>query len=200
MTRLEFIFDFASPNAYVVHRAMPELVRRTGVKVDYTPVLLGGVFKATGNAPPMMVHANAPAKLGYDNLEFRRFQDRHGIDDFEMNPFFPVNTLLIMRGAIAAQRVGVFEPYVEAVLRHMWVEPKKMDDPEVVRAALDLSGLDGGALIEATNDPEIKAKLVVNTEGAVARGVFGIPTFFFGDQMFFGKERLGQVEEAITSA
>lgn len=196
---LDVIFDAASPNAYLVHQVLPALAARTGARLRYVPCLLGGIFRATGNQPPMMAFAPIKGKMDYENLEFRRFIQRHAINRFKMNPYFPVNTLLAMRGAIVAEQDGQLMPYVDAVLHHMWEEPKKMDDPDVLAAALSESGFDGPGILERTRDEAVKAALAANTEAAVARGVFGIPTFFVGDEMFFGKERLGQVEELLLA-
>ena len=198
MREIEFLFDFGSPNAFLVHRAIPTIEAREDVQFGYVPVLLGGIFKATGNQSPAQTYGHIAAKRAYDRLEIERFCSAHGITDFVMNPHFPVNTLLIMRGLVAARRAGVEDTYLAVVLAAMWENAEKMDDPEVVRRVLDAGGLDGEALIAATQDPEVKAELVANTEAAVERGVFGIPTFFVGDEMFFGKERLGQVEEEVV--
>ncbi len=197
--RLELIFDFGSPNAYLSMKALPELLDRTGADLVITPCLLGGIFKATGNKAPMIQYADAPAKLAYENLEMRRFIEKHCLTRFRLNPHFPVNTLMIMRGAIVAADEGVLDDYVDAVNRAMWEEGLKMDDPDVIATFLSANGFDGPALLARTQEPETKAKLVANTENAVARGVFGIPTFFVGDAMFFGKDRLGQVEEALLA-
>ena len=195
--RLELIFDFGSPNAYLTLKVLPGILDRTGAELAVTPCLLGGIFKATGNKAPMVQYAGVPAKLAYENLEMRRFIERHGLTRFRLNPHFPVNTLLIMRGAIVAADEGRLDAYVEAVNRAMWEEGLKMDDPAVAAAFLSANGFDGPALLARTQEPAIKEKLAANTEAAVARGVFGIPTFFVGDAMFFGKDRLAQVEEAL---
>jgi 2-hydroxychromene-2-carboxylate isomerase len=197
MKTLEFVFDFASPNAYLVHKVLPGLVARTRAGLDYKLCLLGGIFKATGNKAPMIQFADIEGKVAYDRIEFNRFVIRHGLTDFKMNPHFPVNTVLAMRGAVVAEMEGKLAPYIDAVLHHMWEAPKKMDDPDVFVAALHESGLDGAALAKRTQEAGVKAKLIENTDNAVARGVFGIPTFFVGNEMFFGKERLDQVEEAL---
>jgi 2-hydroxychromene-2-carboxylate isomerase len=194
----ELIFDFGSPNAYLTLKVLPELLDRTGADLIITPCLLGGIFKATGNKAPMVQYAEAPAKLAYEHLEMRRFIERHGLTKFRLNPHFPVNTLTIMRCAIVAEEEGNLGAYVDAVNRAMWEEGLKMDDPEVIAAFLSANGFDGPALLARTQESAIKAKLVANTEAAVARGVFGIPTFFVGDDMFFGKDRLGQVAEALA--
>jgi 2-hydroxychromene-2-carboxylate isomerase len=197
--KTEFLFDFGSPNAFLAHRVIPEIERRTSAKFEYVPVLLGGIFKATGNQSPMQAFGHIKNKMAYEQLETQRFIRRHRIDDFKFNPFFPVNTLNLMRMAVAAQGEGILPKYMDAVFHHMWIAPKKMDDPAVVTAALTESGLDP-ALLERAQAPEVKAKLISNTEAAVARGVFGIPTFFVGDEIFFGKDRLRDVEDAIAAA
>jgi len=197
MSKVEFHFDFGSPNAYLSHVVLPEIERRTGAKFEYVPVLLGGIFKATNNRSPAESLQGIRNKPDYERLEMQRFIEKHGITRFKINPFFPVNTLTLMRGAVAAQADGYFERYVDAAFHHMWEEPRKMDDPEVIRAALDASGLPGSRLLERTQDPAIKQQLVRNTEASVARGSFGAPTFFVGDQIFFGKDRLRDVEEEI---
>lgn len=194
---LELIFDFGSPNAYLTLRVLPDLLDRTGADLKITPCLLGGIFKATGNRAPMVQYAEAPAKLAYEHLEMRRFIERHALSKFRLNPHFPVNTLTIMRGAIVAEDEGNLDEYVDAVNRAMWEDGLKMDDPEVIATFLSANGFDGPTLLGRTQEPDIKARLVANTEAAVARGVFGIPTFFVGDEMFFGKDRLDQVEEAL---
>jgi 2-hydroxychromene-2-carboxylate isomerase len=198
MAKVEFHFDFGSPNAYLAHLVVPQIERRTGAKFEYVPILLGGVFKLTNNRSPAESMRGIKNRLEYEELERQRFVRRHNIARFTWNPFFPVNTLLVMRGAIAAQVEGVFARYVEEVFRHMWAEPKKMDDPEVVRAALAQSGFDAAALLARTQEPEVKDRLIKNTEATVARGTFGSPTFFVGNEIFFGKDRLRDVEEEIV--
>jgi 2-hydroxychromene-2-carboxylate isomerase len=199
MTALvEFHFDFGSPNAYLAHRVIPGIERRTGASFRYVPVLLGGVFKATNNRSPGEAFAGIRNKLEYERLETERFVRRHGIAGFNRNPFFPVNTLRIMRGAVAADLDGSLAAYVEAVFHHMWEQPKKMDEPEVIRAALNESGLDGAAMLTRIEDAAVKQTLIANTEASVARGTFGSPAFFIGDEMWFGKDRLRDVEDAIA--
>ncbi len=196
---VQFHFDFGSPNAYLSHKVLPEIERRTGVKFDYVPILLGGIFKATNNRSPAEAFAGIKNKFEYERLEIKRFVEKHGLSRFRMNPFFPVNTLTLMRGAVAMKMDGDFARYVDAVFHHMWEEPKKMDDPAVILAALDESGLDGGKILERTQDPKVKEQLVRNTEDSVARGAFGSPTFFVGDEIFFGKDRLRDVEDEIVA-
>lgn len=196
---VEFHFDFGSPNAYLAHLVIPGVEARTGVPFRYVPVLLGGVFKATGNASPAITLRGIRNKGEYQALETRRFLAKHGITSFRMNPHFPVNTLQIMRGAVAAQRQGCFERYVDEVYRHMWGDPKKMDELDVIRAALVESELPAEALIEAMQAPDVKAELIANTEDSVRRGVFGSPSFFVEGELYFGKDRLGEVEEEIQA-
>jgi 2-hydroxychromene-2-carboxylate isomerase len=195
MDGIEFHFDFGSPNAYLAHRVIPAIEARTGARFRYVPVLLGGVFKATNNRSPVEVFGNIANKRAYMELETRRFLLRHGITDYRRNPHFPVNTLALMRGAVAAQHEGCFERYVDVMYRNMWSEPKKLDDLEVIRSVLDGNGFDAGHLLERAQSPEVKQELVRNTEVSVARGTFGSPTFFVGDEIFFGKDQLRDVEE-----
>jgi 2-hydroxychromene-2-carboxylate isomerase len=196
--RPQFLFDFGSPNAYLSHKVIPAIEKRTGVTFEYVPILLGGIFKATNNKSPAETLAGVKNKREFMELETQRFLKRFNVKPYAWNPNFPVNTLMLMRGAIAAQAEGVFEKYVEAGFHHMWEEPKKMDDPDVLGKALTASGLDAAKLFARAQEPEIKNKLLENTQAAVARGAFGSPTFFVGDEMFFGKEQLREVEELMT--
>ena len=195
---VDFYFDFASPNAYLSHQVVPGIEERTGTKFNYIPVLLGGIFKATNNKPPMEAFFGILNKNEYQSVEMKRFQERHGIDKFKMNPHFPVMSLQIIRGAVGAQQDGYLDKYIDEVLKHMWEEPKKMDDPEVIKEAFTESGFDADRLMNQMQDPDIKAQLIENTEKAVQRGTFGIPTFFVGDDIYFGKDTLWQVEEALA--
>jgi 2-hydroxychromene-2-carboxylate isomerase len=199
LPKVEFHFDFGSPNAYLSHVLIPEVERRTGAKFEYVPILLGGVFKATNNKSPAEKMAGIKNRLEYERIEMDRFVRRHGIK-FVFNPFFPVNTLLVMRGAAAVQSDNEFMRYVDAVFKAMWAEPKKMDDPEVVRETLKTAGLDADAVLARTQDAEVKDRLIKNTQATVDRGTFGSPTFFVGNEIFFGKDRLRDVEEAIGAA
>ncbi len=198
--KVEFHFDFGSPNAYLSHCVIPEIERRTGATFAYVPVLLGGVFKLTNNRPPMDQTAGVRNKSEYARIETDRFIRRHRIDKYAWNPNFPVNTLRIMRGAVAADMDGWLDRYVAAVFRHMWEEPKKMDEPEVIVSALAEDGIDGAALLERTGDRAVKDRLLANTEASVERGSFGSPTFYVGEEIFFGKDRLGDVEAEIAEA
>jgi 2-hydroxychromene-2-carboxylate isomerase len=199
MPKVEFHFDLGSPNAYFAHAIIPAIEKRTGAIFNYVPVLLGGVFKLTNNQAPMVQFKGIKNKLEYQRLETQRFIKKHGLKRFRMNPHFPVNTVQIMRGAVAAEMDGGLAAYVDAVFRHMWEDGRKMDDPEVIRAALDASGLDGTRTLERIQDPAVKDRLLKNTEGSVVRGMFGAPTFFVGEEMFFGKDRLVDVEEEIEA-
>ena len=194
---LDFIFDFGSPNAYLAYHALGGVLERTGANLNVIPCLLGGIFKSTGNQPPLIAFGGVKGKLDYDMLEMDRFVKKHGLTKFGMNPHFPVNTLILMRGAVAAEMSGDLIAYIEAGLRHMWEDGLKMDDPEVFAKAMTEAGLDGAALLAKTQEAEVKAKLTDNTAAAVERGAFGIPTFYVGDEMFFGKDRLQQVEEEL---
>ena len=197
-SNLQFMFDVGSPNAFLSHEAIPAIEKRTGVKFEYVPILLGGIFKATNNRSPAETLAGIKNKPEFLAIETERFVKRFKVQPYVWNPFFPVNTLNLMRAAVAAQFEGVFEPYVEAAFHHMWREPKKMDDPEVAAKALTSSGLDGAKLLALGQEPDVKAKLIANTQAAVERGAFGSPTFFVGNEMFFGKEQLREVEEMVS--
>jgi 2-hydroxychromene-2-carboxylate isomerase len=196
---VEFHFDFGSPNAYLAEIALPAIEQRTGVRFEYVPVLLGGVYKATGNLSPAESLRGIKNKPEYNAIETQRFLRRHNITKFKINPFFPVNTLALMRSAVAAQFEGVFEPYFRAAYNHMWVEPKKMDNPAVFREAFLSSGIDIDRLIARSQQDEVKKKLIENTNDAVARGTFGSPTFFVGEEIYFGKDSLREVEEEIIA-
>ena len=199
MSKVEFHFDFGSPNTYLSHLVIPDIERRTGTRFEYVPILLGGVFKLTGNRSPAEAFAGIRNKLEYQRLELKRFLKRYGITRFRPNPFFPVNTLVLMRGAVAARRLGIFERYVDQMFRHMWAEPKKLDDPGVLRAALAESDIDADAILSLSQTQEVKDELLANTQRSVDRGTFGSPTFYVGDEIFFGKDKLPDVEEMIMA-
>ncbi len=199
MATAQFLFDFGSPNAYLSHKVLPAIEARTGVRFAYVPVLLGGLFKLANNRSPAETYAAIPHKRAYAALEMRRFVARHGLAAFRWNGHFPVNTLLIMRGAVAAERLGCFAPYVDAVYAGMWEQGLDMADPQVVATALQAAGLPAAELLAATQDSAVKQQLLANTEQAHARGAFGSPTFFVGDEIFFGKDRLREVEEEILA-
>jgi len=187
-TKVEFMFDFGSPNAYLAEKVIPEIERRTGVKFEYVPVLLGGIYKLTNNRSPGETLAGIKNKPEFMELETRRFIRRHNITTFRNNPFFPVNTLQLMRGAVAAQFEGVFEPYFRAAYHHMWEEPKKMDDPQVARTAFVSSNIDFDQLFARSQQPDVKARLLELTQDAANRGAFGSPTFFVGNETKCGPE------------
>lgn len=197
--QVEFHFDFGSPNAYLSHLVIPGIEARTGVTFRYVPVLLGGVFKATNNVSPAVSLKGIKNKPDYYALETKRFLKKHGITAYQMNPHFPVNTLQLMCGAVFAQNQDYFAEYVEAVYHHMWAEPKQMDDAEVIQAALAASDLPADAIMAGMQQPEVKQQLIKNTEDSVARGVFGSPSFFVGTELFFGKDKLVEVEEEIRA-
>jgi len=196
--KVEFQFDFGSPNAYLAEYALPGIEKRTGVKFEYVPVLLGGIYKATNNMSPFDSLKGIKNKPEYNALETQRFLRRHNVTKFKQNHFFPVNTLMLMRGATAAQFENMFEPYFRAAYHHMWEEPKKMDDPEIFRNAFLSSGIDIDRLIARAQQDDVKKKLIEVTTDAVNRGAFGSPTFFVGTEMFFGKDQLRDVEESIV--
>jgi 2-hydroxychromene-2-carboxylate isomerase len=201
MAKIEpiFYFDFGSPNAYLAHRVLPGIEARTGVRFVYLPVLLGGLFKMTGNQSPMTAFAGIPSKLAYQRLEMKRFVEKHKLTKFKSNPFFPVNTLALMRGAVAAEAEGILPAYVEQMFRFMWEEPRKLDDPAVLAQSLTEAGLPTERLLNLSQDQAIKDKLVANTQSAFDHGAFGIPSFLVGSELYFGKDRLREVEEEILA-
>lgn len=197
--KVEFLFDFGSPNAYFAHKVIPAIERRTGVRFDYVPVLLGGIFKMTNNRSPVEAFAGVKNKPEFHALEIRRFIAKHGLTAYRRNPYFPVNTLALMRCATAAKIDGGLEGLVEAAFHHMWEEPKKMDDPAVLRAALASSGLDADRLMARAQEDDVKSTLMTNTQRAVEHGAFGAPTFFVEGEMFYGKDQLRDVEDEIAA-
>jgi 2-hydroxychromene-2-carboxylate isomerase len=197
MTDATFWFDFASPNAYLVHRVIPKIEARTGAKFHYVPTLLGGLFKLTGNQAPMIAFAGIPNKLAYERREMERFIARHGLTQFRMNPHFPVMTLALMRCAVAAEAEGLLPAYTEAMFHYMWEEPRKLDDPEVLAATIAEAGLPADRLLARAQEPEIKARLMANTDDAFAKGAFGIPSFMVDGELWFGKDKLHEVEAAM---
>jgi 2-hydroxychromene-2-carboxylate isomerase len=196
---VQFLFDFGSPNAYLCHRVIPGIEGRTGVRFDYVPILLGGLFKLTGNQSPAAAFAGIKNKPEYNQLEMQRFLKRHAITDFVFNPHFPVNTLQLMRGAVAAQELSVFEHYVDVVFDAMWTRGLDMGRPEIVAQTLSEAALPLEALLAKSQAPEVKQRLLDNTQAAFERGAFGSPSFLVGDELYFGKDRLREVEEAILS-
>ena len=195
---IDFYYDFASPNVYLAGKILPQIAEKTGAEINIIPVLLGGIFKSTGNQAPMIAFAPIKGKVAYEMLEFKRFVERHGLTNFKMNPGFPVNTVALIRGLIVAQTEGFADAYMSAIQKAMWEDEKDVADTSVVIDVLNQANLDGEAITTKTQDPHVKQKLIQNTESAVERGVFGLPTFFVGDEMYFGKERLEQVAEELA--
>ena len=199
MSNVEFHFDFGSPNAYLSHLVIPAIERLEPAPCSNTcRGLLGGVFKLTGNRSPR--RSSRPGSRTNPTMKSSRRGDLSsatGSPNSVQIPFFPVNTLAIMRGAVAARKLGVFERYVDEIYRHMWSDPKKLDDPAVLRAALVESGFDAERVLELAQTQTVKDELLANTQRSVDRGAFGSPTFFVGNEIFFGKDRLRDVEEAV---
>jgi 2-hydroxychromene-2-carboxylate isomerase len=195
---IEFIFDFGSANAYLAYRALPPILARTGAELVITPCLLGGLFKLTDNRPPLVAFAGVKGKVEYEKLEIKRFIAKHGLTKFRMNPHFPVNTLMLMRGLVAARLRGEEAAYLEMGLQGLWEEGLKLDDKEVLARRTAEAGLDATRLLEDAQLSEVRQSLVETTDAVARRGAFGIPTFFVGEEMFFGKERLTQVEEELA--
>lgn len=200
MVTLDFYYDFGSPNAYFAWKALEGVTERTGLKVDMHPVLIGGIFKSTGNQPPWQAFGNVPNKMKYMQLEIQRFIKDHNLTAFKFNSAFPVNTLLPMRAAMAAQAAGVHDIYYPAVFKAIWEDDKDISQPDVLAQVLTGAGLDGEDLVAATQTPEIKQALMEATQSCVDRGAFGLPTFFLGDEIYFGKDRVWQIEQAVSNA
>jgi len=196
----QFLFDFASPNAYMCHRLIPAIESRTNKRFAYQPIFLGGLFKLSNNRPPFETFADVPNKIAFEKLEMQRFVSQHRLDAFRFNPNFPISTLPLMRGAVAAQRLDCFERYVEMVFVAMWERGLKMDDPATIETVLTEGGMDAEFLMKTAQYEEIKDALTENTQAACEGGAFGVPTFFVGDEMFFGKECLHAVEEKMVIA
>jgi 2-hydroxychromene-2-carboxylate isomerase len=189
---VEFFFDVVSPTAYVAHKRLPAIAAATGATVRYRPMLLGGVMKATGNAPPFSV----PAKGAYFGVDLNRYIQKHAVP-FTMNPHFPINSLSLMRAAAGLEGAPHFAEFVDAMFDAMWLEPRNMGDAATAAAAMREAGLDADAILAVAESQEAKDRLKATTEEAVSRGAFGAPTFFVGDEMFFGQDRLDWVEEAL---
>jgi 2-hydroxychromene-2-carboxylate isomerase len=191
---VEFLFDFGSPASYLAYKRLPQMAQRVGARVDYVPMLLGGVFKATGNASP----ATVPAKGRWMNADLARWAKRYATP-FNRNPFFPINTLHLMRGATGLIEDVRFSAYVEAVFDAMWRDPKNLGNPAELVPVLRRAGLEADEFRALTERDEVKERLKATTERAVERGVFGAPTFFVGQEMFFGQDRMDFVEEALAA-
>ena len=195
--KLEFFFDYGSPYSYLANSQLAGLRARTRCEVVYRPMLLGGIFKATGNRSP--AEESVVPKLKYQSVEMQRWVDHYAVP-FASNPFFPVNTIQIMRAAHAAQQMGVFEEFHTAIFGAMWERERNLGDPEVLVQELEDSGLDGQSLVSRAASPEVKELLRQTSDEAVARGVFGAPTFFVADEMFFGNDRLPFVERRLLDS
>ena len=195
--KIDFIFDLASPNAYFCHKVMPKFEKENNVSVDYFPCLLGGVFKSTGNQPPWMAFAEIPNKMNYMMKEMQRFISRHALNDFKMNSHFPLNTLQLMRMLAGIREDDLKIKVTNILFKGIWEKDLKLDDVEILKSYLLSEGLDADALINVSEDPSSKNKLLENTTKSVDFGVFGIPTFKIGDEIFFGKEALLEIPKYI---
>ena len=197
--KVDFIFDFASPNAYFCHKLIPIIEDRTDVSFNYIPCLLGGIFKLSGNQPPFMAFADIPNKNAYQMIEIERFVKQHELTKYQFNSNFPINTVQIQRGSIAAQELNVFDQYLDVVITAMWEDNKNLNDLDILKATLNENNMDVEAIFNIVNSQECKDKLIADASAAVERGAFGVPTFFLDDQIFFGKDHLYQLEEYINS-
>ena len=197
MTHCQFFYDFGSPNAYLSHLIIPEIEKRNGIVFDYIPILLGGIFKLTGNTSPVESVKGIKNKAEYLELETNRFLEKHKITSYTFNPDFPLNTLLLMRGAVFAKSKPYYKEYVAAVYESIWAMPRKVDEEEVFKAVLNEAKLPKEDILKGLRDPRVKEILIENTQEAVCKGVFGSPTFFVETEMFFGKDKLEEVEKEI---
>ena len=196
---VDFIFDVASPNTYFAHKLIPDFEKRTGTKFRYIPCLLGGIHKLTNNQPPFIAYADCENKNNYQMIEIERFVKQHKLTKYKFNSHFPPVTIQVQRGAIAAQRLKIFEEYFECVISAMWENDKNISDINILHETLEQSNLDVAAIMNIATSQECKDKLIANTDDAVSRGAFGAPTFFYENQIFFGKDHLYQLEEYINS-
>ncbi|MDC3313080.1 2-hydroxychromene-2-carboxylate isomerase [Gammaproteobacteria bacterium] len=197
--KVDFIFDVASPNMYFCHKLIPEFKERTGVEFEYIPCLLGGIMKLSGNQPPFVAFAEIPNKNKYQLIEIERFIKQHQLKEFKFNSNFPMNTVQIQRGALAAIELGIFDEYLEIILEAMWEKNLNLADIDTFQSTLSENNIDAGSIMEIITSQDCKDKLIANTTDAVNRGAFGVPTFFFENQIFFGKDHLHQLEEYIYS-
>ena len=196
---VDFIFDVASPNTYFAHKLIPNFEKRTGTKFRYIPCLLGGIHKLTNNQPPFIAYADCENKNNYQMIEIERFVKQHKLTKYKFNSHFPPVTIQVQRGAIAAQKLKIFEEYFECVISAMWESDKNISDINILHETLEQSNLDVAAIMNIATSQECKDKLIANTDDAVSRGAFGAPTFFYENQIFFGKDHLYQLEEYINS-
>ena len=196
---VDFIFDVASPNTYFAHKLIPDFEKRTGTKFNYIPCLLGGIHKLSNNQPPFIAYADCKNKSDYQMIEVERFVKQHKLSKYKFNSHFPPTTIQVQRGAIAAQELGIFNEYFECVIAAMWEDDKNISDIDVLQDILKENNFDVDSIMNIVTSQECKDKLIANTDNAVSRGAFGAPTFFFEDQIFFGKDHLYQLEEYINS-
>jgi 2-hydroxychromene-2-carboxylate isomerase len=199
ISTVDFIFDFASPNAYLCHKVIPSIEAKTGVTFNYIHCLLGGIFKITNNQAPMISFANIQNKLEYESLEMQRFIDKYALSKFTMNSNFPITTVTLQRGGLVAEEQGCGAAYRDLMLKGMWEEDANLGDLEVFSDYVKQLGLNPEQTLEKLSSPAIKQLLIDNTSMAVERGAFGVPTFYAGSEMFFGKERLSQLEEFLLT-
>jgi 2-hydroxychromene-2-carboxylate isomerase len=197
--KVDFIFDVASPNMYFCHKLIPNFKARTGVEFEYIPCLLGGIMKLSGNQPPFVAFAEIPNKNKYQLIEIERFIKQHQLNEFKFNSNFPMNTVQIQRGALAARELDIFDEYLEIILEAMWEKNLNLADIDIFQSTLSENNIDTGSIMEIITSQDCKDKLIANTTDAVNRGAFGVPTFFFENQIFFGKDHLHQLEEYIYS-
>ena len=196
---VDFVFDIASPNTYLAHKIIPDFESRTGAKFNYIPCLLGGIHKLSNNQPPFIAYADCKNKSDYQMIEVERFVKQHQLSKYKFNSHFPPVTIQVQRGAIAAQELGIFNEYFECVITAMWESDKNISDIDVLQGILKENNFDVASIMNIVTSQECKDKLIANTDNAVSRGAFGAPTFFFEDQIFFGKDHLYQLEEYINS-
>ncbi|NOX50337.1 MAG: 2-hydroxychromene-2-carboxylate isomerase [Gammaproteobacteria bacterium] len=194
--KIEFHYDFGSPNAYLVHKVIPATTERTGIQFEYIPILLGGVFKVTNNVSPAVSLQGIKNKPEYQRIETQRFCTAHGIEPQTPNPHFPVNTLKMMRGAVFAQSKSYYTQYIDAMFSAMWEQALKMDEDDVISSVLDTAGLPTDEILTGATEATVKQSLIERTEMTVSRGTFGSPTLFVGEQIFFGKDKLRDAIEA----
>ena len=195
--KITFIYDIASPNAYLCHRVIPEFEKKHNVEIEYFPCLLGGIFKLTNNQPPWMAFAEITNKSGYMNIEMDRFMKFHKISEFKLNPHFPINTVTIQRGLLAAKKLDCEKEYIDVVAKGMWEEEVNLGDKEILEEFLTKKSLPGKDILELTSDDQIKQQLIENTQKAVDAGVFGVPTFILNEEVFFGKEALREIPDFL---
>lgn len=195
--KAKFFFDFGSPNSYLSHLVIPDIGKRNNVTFEYIPILLGGIFKLTGNTSPIESLKGIKNKPQYNEIETQRFLKKYSITEYNVNPYFPVNTLTLMRGAVFAQTTAYYKRYVNCIFKNMWARPKKLDDLTKLKECLYEEGLPVDEIIAGTQCQSVKDELIFNTTNAVEKGVFGSPTFFVDNEIFFGKDKLDDVELEI---